>query len=220
MSLEARHVYYRYRKDSPWILNDFTMKIEPGERVALFGPSGCGKTTLGLLLAGYLTPAAGEILCGGNPLPKKGACPVQMIWQHPEQAINPRWKLAKMLEEATGVPGCAVKPSGRSENGGDSRFEKDMSLILSEFGIESEWLGRYPRELSGGELQRFCVLRAMLSGASYLVCDEISTMLDVITQAQIWNTILKRADKEHMGILAITHNRHLAEKICDRVIEL
>ena len=79
---------------------------------------------------------------------------------------------------------------------------------------------RFPRELSGGELQRFCVARALMSGADYLICDEISTMLDVITQAQIWRVVLAEAEKRNMGIIAVTHNKHLAERIATRTIDL
>jgi peptide/nickel transport system ATP-binding protein len=92
--------------------------------------------------------------------------------------------------------------------------------VLNAFGIERAWLDRFPRELSGGELQRFCVARALMSGADYLICDEISTMLDVITQAQIWNVVLEEAKKRNMGIIAVTHNRHLASRIADRVYDL
>ena len=59
-----------------------------------------------------------------------------------------------------------------------------------------------------------------MSGCRYLICDEISTMLDVITQAQIWNVVLSEAQKRHMAILAVTHNHHLARRICDRVVDL
>ena len=92
--------------------------------------------------------------------------------------------------------------------------------MLAALGIEPPWLDRFPRELSGGELQRFCVARALQSGADYLICDEISTMLDVITQAQIWNVVLDMAEKRGMGLIAITHNRHLARKITARILDL
>lgn len=172
--------------------------ISMGERLALFAPSGYGKTTLAMLLAGYLQPTRGEILVDGKPLSPKGVCPVQLIHQHPERAINPRWRLRKVLEES-----------------GQLREE-----MLDSFGIERKWLDRFPRELSGGELQRFCVARALLSGADYLICDEISTMLDVITQAQIWKAVLGEAEKKNMGIVAVTHNRHLAQRIATRVVDL
>lgn len=198
MSLEARNIYFRYDKKMPWVLENRSLTVSKGERLALFAPSGYGKTTLAMLLAGYLQPTQGEVLLDGNQLSSKGVCPVQLIYQHPEKAINPRWRLRRVLEES-------------------GQLREDM---LDAFGIERAWLDRFPRELSGGELQRFCVARALLSGADYLICDEISTMLDVITQAQIWNVVLEEAEKQNMGIIAVTHNRHLAQRIATRVVDL
>lgn len=198
MALEAKNVYFKYERKQPWILEDRSLKVEKGERLAIFAPSGYGKTTLAMMLAGYLEPTKGEILLDGKPLPKNGVCPVQLIYQHPEKAINPRWRLKRVLEES-----------------GELRED-----VLAAFGIENAWLDRFPRELSGGELQRFCVARALMSGADYLICDEISTMLDVITQAQIWSVVLEEAEKRNMGIIAVTHNKHLAERIATRTVDL
>ena len=164
----------------------------------MLAPSGYGKTTLAMVLAGYIEPQKGEILLDDKPLPKKGINPVQLIYQHPEKAINPRWKLKKVLEE-----------SGKIDDS-----------VLDSFGIEKAWLNRYPRELSGGELQRFCVARALMSGADYLICDEISTMLDAITQAQIWNVILDIAKKRNMGLVIVTHNKYLASRIATKIIDI
>ncbi|MBP3651772.1 MAG: ATP-binding cassette domain-containing protein [Clostridia bacterium] len=198
MRLEAKNVSFRYDRGRPWVLENASLSVESGERLALFAPSGYGKTTLAMLLAGYLEPTRGEILLDGRPLPRKGMCPVQLIYQHPEKAINPRWRLRRVLEES-----------------GEMRDD-----VLDAFGIERAWLERFPRELSGGELQRFCVARALMSGADFLICDEISTMLDVITQAQIWNVVLEEAEKCNMGLIAVTHNRHLAERIATKVYDL
>jgi len=198
MRLEARNVSFRYNRAQSWVLEGCSLSIGRGERLALFAPSGYGKTTLAMLLAGYLEPCRGEILLDGKPLPRKGVCPVQLICQHPEKAINPRWRLKRVLEESGNMRGD----------------------VLDAFGIERAWLERFPRELSGGELQRFCVARALMSGAEFLICDEISTMLDVITQAQIWNVVLEEARRRDMGILAVTHNRNLARRIADRVYDL
>ena len=198
MALEGKNLFFRYDQKKPWILEDVSIKIEKGQRLAVSAPSGFGKTTLALLLAGYLEPVKGEILLDGRPLPRKGFCPVQLIYQHPEKAINPRWRLRRILEES-----------------GQRKEE-----VLDAFGIERNWLDRFPRELSGGELQRFCVARALLCGADYLICDEVSTMLDAITQAQLWKVILEEAKRRNMGILAVTHNKHLAGRIAERTIDL
>ena len=198
MPLEAKNIYFRYDRKQPWILEDCSVRVDRGECLAISAPSGYGKTTLAMLLSGYIKPVKGEILIDGKVLPEKGVCPVQLIHQHPERAINPRWRLKRVLEES-------------------GKIDAD---VLHAFGIEHEWLDRVPRELSGGELQRFCVARALMSGADYLICDEISTMLDVITQAQIWNVVLEEAKKRNIGLIAVTHNMHLAKKIATRIIDL
>lgn len=198
MPLEAKNIYFRYDRKQPWILEDCSVRVDKGECLAIFAPSGYGKTTLAMLLSGYIKPVKGEILLDGKALPEKGVCPVQLIHQHPEKAINPRWRLKRVLEES-------------------GKIDAD---VLHAFGIEHEWLDRFPRELSGGELQRFCVARALMSGADYLICDEISTMLDVITQAQIWNVVLEEAKKRNIGLIAVTHNMHLAKKIATRIVDL
>lgn len=198
MPLEAKNIYFRYDRKQPWILEDCSVRVDKGECLAIFAPSGYGKTTLAMLLSGYIKPVKGEILIDGKALPEKWVCPVQLIHQHPERAINPRWRLKRVLEES-------------------GKIDAD---VLRAFGIEHEWLDRFPRELSGGELQRFCVARALMSGADYLICDEISTMLDVITQAQIWNVVLEEAKKRNIGLIAVTHNMHLAKKIATRIVDL
>ena len=198
MRLEAVDVSFRYGRDLPWVLEHRNFDVETGERIGLFAPSGYGKSTLAMLLAGYLTPTSGKVLLDGSPLPNKGVCPVQLIYQHPEKAINPRWRLKRVLAES-----------------GQLRDD-----VLASFGIEQEWLERFPRELSGGELQRFCVARALMSGAGFLICDEISTMLDVITQAQIWNKILDEDQKRNIGLVAVTHNLALAKRVCTKVYDL
>ena len=196
--LEAKNIYFRYGRSKNPIFEDFSLSLKRGECTALLAPSGFGKTTLALLLSGYLKPDKGSITLDGKPLPDKGICPVQLIYQHPEKAIDPRWRLRRVLAETGAV---------------------DVDLI-QRLGIEDAWLNRYPRELSGGELQRFCVARALMSGADYIICDEISTMLDVITQAQIWNVMLSEMDRRGFGMLAVTHNRRLAERVASNIVEL
>ena len=198
MQLKAENIKFRYSDKSRWILNDVSLTVNPGESIALTGPSGYGKSTLAKILSGYIQPDEGRVLFDERPLPQKEYCPVQMVFQHPEQALNPRWKLEKSLNE------CWTP---------DDKFLKSM-------GIEKEWLKRWPAELSGGEMQRFCIARVLGPETKFLVCDEISTMLDAVTQAQIWQFILETAKERNLGLIVVTHNMALAEKVCDRIIYL
>jgi peptide/nickel transport system ATP-binding protein len=198
MQLEAKNVCFRYNGSSKWILKDVSLTVRAGERLALVGPSGCGKSTLAKILSGYIKPASSQVLWDGKPLPEKGYCPVQMIYQHPELSVNPRWKMGRILKE------CWA-PDGE---------------LLKTMGIEDGWMTRWPAELSGGELQRFCIARVLGSDTKFLICDEISTMLDVITQAQIWQVVLQVAEKNNLGMIVVTHNMALAKRVCDRVVEL
>ncbi len=198
MLLEVKNISYRYSKSSKWILKDVSFTVDSKERVALVGPSGYGKSTLSKIISGYIKPDKGEVLWDGKPTHEKCYCPIQMIYQHPEQSVNPRWKMDKILNEGWNV----------DDN------------LLEQMGIEKSWLNRWPNELSGGELQRFCIARVLGPETKFLVCDEISTMLDVITQAQIWNLLLKISHKNNIGMLVVTHNMDLARKVCNRIIEL
>jgi peptide/nickel transport system ATP-binding protein len=197
MQLEARGLGFGYERRAA-VIDDFDLSIRCGERVALVGASGCGKSTLCKMLAGMLTPHRGEILWNGAPLPTQGYRPVQLIYQHPEQAVNPRWRLRDTLNEG---------------------WECDEQTLLS-LGIEPTWLDRWPNELSAGELQRICIARALSPQTRILIADEISTMLDVITQAQLWRWIMTVAEQRGMGVLVVTHNRALSERLCERVISL
>ena len=197
-ALEARDVTYAHPGASAPLYRGFNMAVRPGERVALSAPSGFGKTTLCRLLAGYERPQAGSVLADGVPLPKRGACPVQLVFQHPEKAVDPRMRMARTLEEAGDV----------------------SERMLDDLGIRREWLRRYPHELSGGELQRFCIARALAANPCYLVADEISTMLDAVTQAQIWRFLANEADRRGIGLVFVSHSPALVDRIATRVVRL
>ena len=198
MILEARDISFSYERKGAELFSNINFKVENNERVWVPGPSGYGKTTLCKILAGYLEPCKGQILLDGKPLPKKGYCPVQMIWQHPEQAVNPRVRMQAVLQE------------------GDSISER----LIEGLGIERDWCNRYPGELSGGELQRFCIARALGERTRFLIADEISTMLDPITQSQIWNFLLAEVKERKIGLLVVSHDEKLMEQVCDRIMRL
>lgn len=197
MQLEAKNIGFRYGNE-PWLFQDVNLTVEPGEIIGLTAPSGRGKTTFCRILAGFEKPLEGKVIVNGLPIASKGVHPVQLVFQHPEKAVNPRWKMEKVLRE-----------------GGEPDPE-----LLALLGIEQEWLTRWPNELSGGELQRFCVARALSSDTRFLIADEMTTMLDAITQAQIWHAVLEIAKKREMGIIVVSHEAKLMERLCDRMIEL
>lgn len=200
MTLEAHNLtfYYWNRKKNP-IIENFELTISPGQRVGLKGPSGRGKTTLCRLLAGYERPKQGQVLLDGKPVSEyRGACPVQMVWQHPETAADPLLKLKETMAEAGNIE----------------------ERLADKLHIEKEWLERYPAELSGGELQRFCLARALRPETKILLCDEITAMLDLVTQAQIWEFLLEEAERRKMGMLVVSHSEALLEKVCTRIITL
>jgi ABC-type dipeptide/oligopeptide/nickel transport system ATPase subunit len=196
--LRADGVAFRYRADGPWVLDGIDLAIGPGEVVGLSAPSGRGKTTLARILAGYLGPDRGTVTVDAQPLPKTGVCPVQLVFQHPELAVNPRWRIERILTEA-GLP---------------------ERRLLQDLGVEESWFGRWPHELSGGELQRVAVARALAAESRYLIADEMTTMLDAITQAQLWDVMLREARGRAMGLLAISHSEPLLVRISDRLVGL
>lgn len=199
MKLEIKNVSYRYTEDRRQILHNFNLSVNHTERVGLTAPSGYGKTTLCKLLSGYLTPDQGEILLDGKILTSyRKYCPVQMIWQQPEFAINPRLRMKEVLLE------------------GD-QIEK---RVIRQLGIEEDWLNRFPGELSGGELQRFSIARALGKRTRFIIADEISTMLDLITQSQIWNFLLREVERRNIGLIAVSHDQELMDQICTRQIHL
>ena len=165
------------------------LTLEPGERVGLTAPSGPGQDHPVQAPGGYERSTAGEVLLDGRPLSQyRGACPVQMIWQHPETVLDPLLPLEVSLKEAGPV----------------------VERLLEELHIQPQWLRRYPQELSGGELQRFCIARALGRATRYLLCDEITAMLDPHYPGQIRDFLLREAERaESEGLLIVSHNAPL-----------
>ncbi len=197
MLFEGKNLSFKYKNGDP-ILEDINISLRAGERLGIVAKSGFGKSTLAKVLAGYLKPSKGQVLLDHKEIPKNIYSPVQLIYQDPEKSVNPRWKMKEVLEES-----------------GQINYD-----LLEKIGIKLEWLDRYSRELSGGELQRICIAKAIKDQTKILIADEITTMLDVITQAQIWEIILEYVERKRIGLIVITHNMHLAQRVCTRIIQL
>lgn len=196
--LEVRNLRFRWQADGPWMLNGIHLHVAPGETVGIMGRSGCGKSTLARLLSGHMPLQSGEVLLDGKPLPTTGAQPVQLVMQHAELALNPRWRIGESLREG---------------------WQPDAQTLHS-FGIREAWLKRFPHELSGGEMQRISIVRALIPQLRVLVADELTTMHDPITQVQIWRALQAQARQRGVGLLAISHDAALLQALNARVLHM
>lgn len=195
--LRADGLWFRYRAGAPWVLHGTTLALAPGEIVGLEGPSGCGKSTLGRVLAGIARPQHGRVeLDEGRTA--TGAHPVQLVLQHAERAMDPRWRIRDVLAETGASP--------------------DAVAAAEEAILDPAWRDRYPHEISGGELQRVNLARALLARPRYVIADEITASLDPLTQADIWHVLVTHAAEHDVGVLAISHDRALLDAVCHRTV--
>ena len=195
MELKADNISFSYNKKRQ-ILKDISLSLNSNQIIGLIGDSGSGKSTLCKIMAGYITNYTGEVTLDGQKIPEKDFDPVQLIFQHPEKTMNPKWKMEKVLRESW-IPTQELKDT---------------------FGLKESWLTRWPSELSGGELQRFSILRALNPKTKFIIADEISTMLDAVTQVQIWEALISHCKANNIGILAVSHDKELLEVVCDDIL--
>ena len=195
MELKVSNISFSYNKKRQ-ILKDISLSLKSNQIIGLMGDSGSGKSTLCKIMAGYINNYSGEVTIDGNKIHDNDYYPVQLIFQHPEKTMNPKWKMEKVLNEAWEPP----------------------QELKNTFGLKDQWLTRWPSELSGGELQRFSILRALNPKTKFIIADEISTMLDAVTQVQIWEKLIKYAKVNNIGILAVSHDPELLEVICDDIL--
>ena len=196
------------------LLQDISLEIAPGEAVALMGGSGSGKSTLARLLLRLLPCDAGKIYFRGTEISKLSGKEltgfrhaVQFISQRPESFLDPRKKLGYSLREALEVFSLPYA-------------EEQALAMLDLVKLNAKLLERYPHQVSGGEIQRICLVRALLLEPELLILDEPTSMLDISVQAQILHLLKDIRTQKQIAYLFISHDRLISEWLCDRVVRI
>lgn len=187
------------------------ISIDYGETVGLLGDSGSGKSTIGQILAGLIKPSGGRLYFQNEEItyPFKGDLrrQIQILFQHPEVSFNPKISLIKSMEEPYKFYGM--------------EFSKSiLCKDIEKFGLYEEHLERLPSELSGGELQRAALARILTVKPSFIVLDEPTSMLDVISQAQMIQLLREVQESQGTSYLFITHDVKLCEIFSDRIYKI
>ncbi|WP_327085656.1 ATP-binding cassette domain-containing protein [Nonomuraea sp. NBC_01738] len=208
--LRAREITVRYGRRA--VLDGVSFDVTPGQVLGLGGPSGCGKSTLARVLALMLRPAAGSLSVDGAQVrgwrqraPRDLRTRVALLYQQPRSAVDPKLRLSEIIAE----PAYATGRAG-----------VDVSALAGEVGLTADLLGRRPHEVSDGQLQRACLARALSLEPGYLICDEMTTMLDASTQAHLVAVVNAYRDRTGAGVLAISHDEVLLERWADARAEL
>jgi len=181
-------------------VDDLSLTLEAGDNLAIVGESGCGKTTLAKMIMGLMPPDAGFI--------KAEAHSLQMVFQDPNQSLDPLWNVREILSEAfiRQRPSLSVL-----------QMQTKMETMLVAVGLPLQVLNRFPHEFSGGERQRIAIARALLANPKIVVLDEAVSALDTLVQKQIMD-LLKALKKEfNLTYIFISHNLRLVRNFSDKI---
>ena len=197
------------------VLKHVNLALEPGKTIGLMGASGSGKSTIARILL-MLEPAdSGEVYFHGEIVNRKNKSlmkqfrrSVQYISQHPESFLDPNWRIGKSVMETARI-------HGRQE-----KAEQDLEILLEQVKLNRAVLDRYPHQVSGGEIQRAALCRALLLGPEALILDEATSMLDVSVQAQILNILKEIQQRKPIAYLLISHDREVVSWFTDHRREL
>ncbi|HEY8373917.1 MAG TPA: ATP-binding cassette domain-containing protein [Pseudonocardiaceae bacterium] len=203
-----------YTRGNP-VLDGVDIEIARGEVVGLAGPSGCGKSTLARVLALLLAPWSGQVRVDGEPVrrfrhaaPRELRTAIGVVFQQPRLAVDPRFTLREVMAEP-------LHATGRSD-----QAARRVAELAEQVGLTDELLDRRPHEVSDGQLQRACLARALALRPRYLVCDEMTAMLDASTTAALVRVVGEHVRTTGAGVLAISHDESLLEVWADRVVHL
>lgn len=210
--LELRAVTAGYDRRVP-VVRDASLTVAPGEAVGLLGPSGCGKSTLARVAALLHRPDSGTVLLDGEPVhrwrhraPRDQRTAIGVVFQQPRLSADPRLRLTDLIAEP-------LRATGRRDEAADRVAE-----LAATVGLTPDLLNRRPHEVSDGQLQRACLARALALRPRWLICDEMTAMLDASTSAALVEAVEEYRDRTGAGLLAVGHDRTLLHRWCDRAV--
>jgi peptide/nickel transport system ATP-binding protein len=191
-----------------------TFDIKRGEIVSLAGESGSGKSTVARMILRLVKPTSGSILYDGKSIFSYGIRQyyksVQGVFQDPYSAFNPFYPVDHVLDKAFGL---------REDHLDADKRKKIIWSALKSIGLNpDEVLGRYPHQLSGGQMQRLLIGRSLLIGSQLLIADEPTSMIDASTRAGILNLLLTLKRERGLSVLFITHDIGQAQYVSERVL--
>ncbi|MGW5638564.1 ABC transporter ATP-binding protein [Streptomyces sp. NPDC003832] len=210
--LELRAITAGYDRRAP-VVRDFSLAVEPGEAVGLLGPSGCGKSTVARVAALLHRPDSGTLILDGEPVrhwrhraPRVQRTAFGVVFQQPRLAADPRLPLTDLIAEP-------LRANGRRQD-----VRERVAQLASTVGLTPDLMARRPHEVSDGQLQRACLARALVLRPRWLICDEMTAMLDASTTAALVAAVEKYRAATGAGLLAVGHDRTLLTRWCDRVV--
>lgn len=195
--IEKTSLFSKNKKD---VLKGVSFTMEKGKCIGLIGESGSGKSTLGRIILGIEKPSSGEILLEKNTK-------ISVVFQDYTSSVNPNYKVKDIIEEALSA---IVKNS--------KEREKEIINLLDKVGLNETFINRYPHELSGGQLQRVCIARAIAIKPDFILLDEAVSSLDINVQVQILDLLKKLKIEDNLSYLFITHDLMTITYLCDSVI--
>jgi peptide/nickel transport system ATP-binding protein len=211
--LEARGLMKEFadERKTVRVVDDVSFTIYRGETLGLVGESGSGKSTVARMLLRLTEPTAGTVLYESNPLPPAGTEAMramrrrmQIVFQDPFAALNPRMRVREILEEPFEIHR-------------EARSRERLVEMLGEVGMDASALERYPHEFSGGQRQRINIARALALRPEFVVLDEPVSALDVSVGAQVVNLLEELQERLGLTYLFISHSMPLVRYLCDRV---
>ncbi|MEV8598309.1 ATP-binding cassette domain-containing protein [Streptomyces griseoviridis] len=210
--LELHDITAGYDKNTP-VVRNATLALAPGESVGLLGPSGCGKSTLARVAALLHRPDRGTVMLDGEPVrgwryraPRPQRTAFGVVFQQPRLSADPRLRLTDLIAEP-------LRATGRR----DETAPRLAELVVS-VGLTSDLLDRRPHEVSDGQLQRACLARALVLRPRWLICDEMTAMLDASTAAALVAAVEDYRAATGAGLLAVGHDQVLLDRWCDRTV--